>query len=107
MSTRGPFDIIMFADVLEHLPSPDDMLKLAMSGLKPGGIILASVPNVAHWSLRLELLFGRFTIRRQACATLRTCVGLHSARSGTCSPTTVLRFYLCGVAVALLFPYIG
>jgi 2-polyprenyl-3-methyl-5-hydroxy-6-metoxy-1,4-benzoquinol methylase len=60
MSERGPFDVVMFADVLEHLPSPDDMLKLAVSGLKPGGVVLASVPNVAHWSLRLKLLFGRF-----------------------------------------------
>jgi 2-polyprenyl-3-methyl-5-hydroxy-6-metoxy-1,4-benzoquinol methylase len=60
MSDRGPFDVVMFADVLEHLPSPDGMLRLAVNGLKPGGIILASVPNVAHWSLRLKLLFGRF-----------------------------------------------
>jgi 2-polyprenyl-3-methyl-5-hydroxy-6-metoxy-1,4-benzoquinol methylase len=60
MAQRGPFDVIVFSDVLEHLPSPDDMLKLAISGLKPGGIILASVPNVAHWSMRLNLLFGRF-----------------------------------------------
>jgi 2-polyprenyl-3-methyl-5-hydroxy-6-metoxy-1,4-benzoquinol methylase len=57
---NGPFDVIVFSDALEHLPSPDDMLKLAIRGLKPGGIILASVPNVAHWSMRLDLLFGRF-----------------------------------------------
>jgi len=57
---NGPFDVIMFSDVLEHLASPSDMLKLAMSGLKPGGFILASVPNVAHWSIRLKLLLGRF-----------------------------------------------
>jgi hypothetical protein len=50
----------MFSDVLEHLVSPNDMLKLAIGGLKPGGILLVSVPNVAHWSLRLNLLFGRF-----------------------------------------------
>ena len=60
MSEWGPFDVIMFADVLEHLTSPDNMFKLAVRGLKSGGVILASVPNVAHWSLRLKLLFGRF-----------------------------------------------
>jgi methionine biosynthesis protein MetW len=60
ISRSGPFDVVMFADVLEHLSSPDDMLGLAVSSLRPGGNILASVPNVAHWSLRLNLLFGRF-----------------------------------------------
>jgi 2-polyprenyl-3-methyl-5-hydroxy-6-metoxy-1,4-benzoquinol methylase len=60
LAQKGPFDVIVFSDVLEHLPSPDDMLKLAIRGLKPGGIILASVPNVAHWSMRLNLLLGRF-----------------------------------------------
>jgi 2-polyprenyl-3-methyl-5-hydroxy-6-metoxy-1,4-benzoquinol methylase len=60
ITEKGAFDLIMFSDVLEHLASPDDMLKLAVSGLKPGGTLLVSVPNVAHWSLRLNLLFGRF-----------------------------------------------
>jgi 2-polyprenyl-3-methyl-5-hydroxy-6-metoxy-1,4-benzoquinol methylase len=57
---NGPFDVIMFADVLEHLASPADILKLAIGGLKTGGLILVSVPNAAHWSLRLKLLFGHF-----------------------------------------------
>jgi len=60
VAAKGPFDVVMFSDVLEHVASPDDILKLAVSGLKPGGILLLSVPNVAHWSMRLNLLFGRF-----------------------------------------------
>jgi 2-polyprenyl-3-methyl-5-hydroxy-6-metoxy-1,4-benzoquinol methylase len=60
LDTHGPFDVIVFADVLEHLPSPDAMLALARRGLKPGGLVLASVPNVAHWSIRTKLLFGQF-----------------------------------------------
>jgi hypothetical protein len=32
--------------------------------LGPGGAILVSVPNVAHWSVRLSLLFGRFEYAR-------------------------------------------
>lgn len=58
--TYGTFDVIVFADVLEHLPSPDAMLRLATRGLNAGGVILASVPNVAHWTIRLKLLFGHF-----------------------------------------------
>jgi SAM-dependent methyltransferase len=60
LARNGPFDVIVFADVLEHLASPNDMLELAKSGLQPGGFIIASVPNIAHWSIRLKLLFGRF-----------------------------------------------
>ncbi len=60
IAEKGPFDVIVFSDVLEHLASPDEMLDLAATALKPGGIMLVSVPNVAHWSIRLKLLFGRF-----------------------------------------------
>jgi 2-polyprenyl-3-methyl-5-hydroxy-6-metoxy-1,4-benzoquinol methylase len=57
---HGPFDIILFADVLEHLPDPSELVTLAGKGLAPGGAIVASVPNVAHYFMRLDLLFGRF-----------------------------------------------
>jgi methionine biosynthesis protein MetW len=60
IATKGPFDVIVFSDVLEHLASPDEMLNLASTALKPDGIMLVSVPNVAHWSVRLNLLLGRF-----------------------------------------------
>jgi methionine biosynthesis protein MetW len=56
----GEFDVVVLADVLEHLPEPDAMLRLAIRALRPGGIVLLSVPNVAHWSLRLKLLLGQF-----------------------------------------------
>lgn len=57
---HGLFDVISFADVLEHLPAPADVMDLALEGLRPGGLVIVSVPNVAHWSVRLKLLFGRF-----------------------------------------------
>jgi methionine biosynthesis protein MetW len=60
IAEKGPFDVIVFSDVLEHLASPDEMLNLAAEALNPAGIMLISVPNVAHWSIRLKLLFGRF-----------------------------------------------
>lgn len=56
----GPFDVIMLADVLEHVPAPAELLDIAISGLNPGGKIIASIPNVAHWSVRFSLFFGRF-----------------------------------------------
>ena len=57
---HGPFDVIIFADVLEHLPDPAEMVSLATKGLAPGGSIVASVPNVAHYFVRTALLRGRF-----------------------------------------------
>jgi methionine biosynthesis protein MetW len=54
------FDVIVFADVLEHVADPSSFLQLAQRALRPGGRVIASVPNVAHWSVRVDLLRGRF-----------------------------------------------
>lgn len=56
----GKFDVIVFADVLEHLSDPKVVLDTAKKFLNPNGRIIASVPNVAHWTVRLNLLRGRF-----------------------------------------------
>jgi methionine biosynthesis protein MetW len=56
----GLFDIVLLADILEHLPNPQTMLLLSREALKPGGAVIVSIPNVAHWSVRADLLLGRF-----------------------------------------------
>lgn len=60
IDAHGPFDVVMFTDVLEHIASPSEVLNLGIAALKPGGLLVASVPNVAHWTVRLRLLFGRW-----------------------------------------------
>jgi methionine biosynthesis protein MetW len=55
-----PFDVVLFADVLEHVAHPESFLQLARRALRPGGRVIASVPNVAHWSVRMDLFRGRF-----------------------------------------------
>jgi 2-polyprenyl-3-methyl-5-hydroxy-6-metoxy-1,4-benzoquinol methylase len=55
-----PFDVIVLADVLEHLPDPIGTLRSYLRFLAPDGKVLVSVPNVAVWNVRLALLFGRF-----------------------------------------------
>lgn len=60
VATLGTFDVVLFADVLEHLVQPAAPLRLARHVLRPGGVVIASVPNIAHWSVRLRLLAGRF-----------------------------------------------
>lgn len=54
------FDVIVFADVLEHMSDPLSVLKNALEVLAPGGRIIVSVPNVAHLTIRAQLLLGRF-----------------------------------------------
>lgn len=57
---NGKFDYVLFADVLEHLVDPVEILKEVKGSLLPNGRVLASIPNVAHWTVRVQLLFGRF-----------------------------------------------
>jgi len=54
------YDIAIFADILEHLKNPQKILKRARRFLDENGYILISVPNIAHLSIRLELLSGSF-----------------------------------------------
>jgi len=60
----GDFDHILMADVLEHLTDPRSLLIRSRPLLAHNGTIIISVPNVAHWKIRLKLLFGRFQYER-------------------------------------------
>lgn len=59
----GQFDVVLMLDVLEHLADPARVLERVGRLLAPGGWGVISLPNVAHISLRLELLEGRFVYR--------------------------------------------
>lgn len=54
------FDVITFADVLEHLKNPAQTLVRVGKFLKPGGYVLASIPNIVHASVIFEMAQGRF-----------------------------------------------
>jgi methionine biosynthesis protein MetW len=56
----GSFDVVVLADVLEHLPDPEAGLRRAVDLARPGGALVISVPNIAHWQARLTLLRGRW-----------------------------------------------
>ncbi|ODS42169.1 MAG: hypothetical protein MSIBF_02195, partial [Candidatus Altiarchaeales archaeon IMC4] len=55
------FDVIIFGDVLEHLKSPNTVLKKVKKYLKPDGYVVASIPNIGHGDVILNLLNGKFT----------------------------------------------
>ena len=57
---EAPFDVVVCADVLEHLVHPEEALERIRGWLKPGGVLLVSLPNIANVSVRASLLAGRF-----------------------------------------------
>jgi len=58
--TIKKFNHIIFADLLEHLREPEKLLERVKKYLSNQGSILVSIPNIAHVSIRLELLKGDF-----------------------------------------------
>lgn len=52
------FDLILCLDVLEHLVDPWQVLARLMTHLKPGGRVIASIPNVRNWRALGPLLFA-------------------------------------------------
>ncbi len=54
------YDVIVFTDVLEHLSDPMDVLKRCSILLGNNGKILCSIPNIAHASVILGLINGKF-----------------------------------------------
>jgi 2-polyprenyl-3-methyl-5-hydroxy-6-metoxy-1,4-benzoquinol methylase len=54
------FDLLIFADVLEHLPDPDLVLERFLGLLAPGGTVIVSVPNMRFWSVLMRLVVDRW-----------------------------------------------
>jgi len=59
------FDIVLAADVLEHVRRPEELLADARARLNPGGSIVTSVPNFGHWYPRIRVGLGRFDYDRR------------------------------------------
>jgi 2-polyprenyl-3-methyl-5-hydroxy-6-metoxy-1,4-benzoquinol methylase len=57
------FDVITFADVLEHLRDPVAALRKVRPFLATGGYVVASVPNITHCAVIYEMARGRFEYR--------------------------------------------
>ena len=59
------FGVVLAADVLEHVREPAALLLQVPALLAEGGVVLASVPNFAHWYPRLRVVAGRFDYDRR------------------------------------------
>lgn len=53
------YDLVCCVEVLEHLYDPAHALRETCRVLKPGGSAVVTVPNLAYWRYRFDLLRGR------------------------------------------------
>ncbi len=60
VAEAGPFDVIVAADVLEHVADPQRLLEELRPLLSPRGVLVASVPNFGHWYARARTAVGKF-----------------------------------------------
>lgn len=56
------FDAVILSEVLEHLIEPWAVLEKLHGVVRPGAMVLASSPNIAHWQVLRELGHGRFEL---------------------------------------------
>jgi 2-polyprenyl-3-methyl-5-hydroxy-6-metoxy-1,4-benzoquinol methylase len=57
---EGYFDALIMSEVLEHLVDPQATLNRLARLVKPGGYVMGSSPNIAHWRIVKDLISGRF-----------------------------------------------
>jgi methionine biosynthesis protein MetW len=77
----APYDVLLAAAILEHLKQAETILQAAHKLLKPGATLIVSLPNVAHWSMRLRLLLGQFDYQDYGIMD-KTHVHLYTLKTG-------------------------
>ncbi len=55
---EGDLDVVLCPDVLEHLVDPWAAIGRLVTLLKPGGILIASLPNIRNYKVSLGLLLN-------------------------------------------------
>lgn len=59
------FEVVLFSDVIEHLEDPGQALEVAKAHIATGGVLIFSVPNIAYWKMRRDLMRGRWTYEEE------------------------------------------
>ncbi len=54
------FDVITYADIIEHLFDPESVLRRFNRYLKKGGYVIISTPNIVNINIRFGVLKGNF-----------------------------------------------
>jgi O-antigen biosynthesis protein len=79
------FDVVVCADVLEHLRDPEAVLRSLKSFLNVNGYLVASIPNVTHVAVVYEMIHGRFEYRTEGLLD-----------------STHVKFFSCASALSLI-----
>ncbi len=92
------FDAVVAGELLEHLQFPDALIAEIQRVLKPGGVLVGSVPNAYRVQGRLRFLLGRRprTIRRTSTCSRRPRCASFSSISRTCGcPSWAVAIAVC------------
>ena len=80
-SNDQEYDVIACADILEHLVTPEQVLGCLCRQLRPGGVVVTSLPNVAFALTRLHLLLGNWEYQKYGILD-RTHLRFYTIKSG-------------------------
>jgi len=92
------FDYIILGNKLQLSNDPWKLLKAAKSHLKPGGYVIATIPNMMHHSVIKELLTGSFIYQENAL------LNKHNSKFFTLSDIHKI-FEECGYINPFVFHY--
>lgn len=67
---KEKFDLIIFSEVIEHLFSPEEVLKRLLVYLKSDGSILITTPNIMHIYWRIRFLLGKFEYKDESVSVI-------------------------------------
>jgi len=71
----GRYDAVILLALVEHLVDPIAGLRHVREMLRPGGFAFIDTPNIAKYTRRLKLLFGRFPATASQDEGLATYAG--------------------------------
>ena len=107
------YDVIVCADLLEHLASPERFLVQVRELLKDDGKLIFSVPNIAHADVLANLFLGNFIhtavqgVKQTLCKVCSCAEELHfltdsHGRNATCDGIVITSAYTHQIIILIL-----
>ena len=106
---RKPYDIVLAADVLEHLKDAEKILASLKSVVSQQGYLVVSIPNVANLYVRINLMFGRFPYHTKGILDrthLRFYTGKSAARALRKTGWVIEQTLVTQIPFAIVFPFL-
>lgn len=104
------YDIILAADVLEHIRNAEHVLSKFKRYLRKDGVLIVSLPNFVNLYVRLNVLLGRFPYHNKGILD-ETHVKFYTKKSARRmlqkTGWLVDREYVTTIPVTLVFPFLA